>query len=101
MADISQINLDGTSYLIKDEQARTTATAAQSTANSAQSTATTANSTANTAKSTADTAKTTADSALSKANKNSTDISNLKALSIYNVEYVSSSSTLKFTKQGV
>ena len=101
MADISQINLDGTNYLIKDEQARTTATTAQNTATTAQNTANSAKTAATTAQTTANTAKSTADSALSKANANSTSISKLKALSIYNVEYISSSYTLKFTKQGV
>ena len=40
MADISNINLNGTSYTIKDSTARATASAAQSTAAGAQSTAT-------------------------------------------------------------
>lgn len=40
MADISNINLNGTSYTIKDSTARATASAAQSTATKAQSTAT-------------------------------------------------------------
>lgn len=101
MADISQIILDGTSYLIKDEQARTTAATAQSTATAAQSTANSAKSTATSASSTANTAKSTADNALLKANTNASNISKLKALSIYNVEYISTNSTLKFTKQGV
>ena len=40
MADISNINLNGTSYTIKDSTARATASTAQSTATKAQSTAT-------------------------------------------------------------
>lgn len=40
MADISNINLNGTSYTIKDSTARTTASAAQSTATQAKQTAT-------------------------------------------------------------
>lgn len=46
MADISNININGTSYTIKDSTARTTASAAQSTASAAQSTATQAQTTA-------------------------------------------------------
>ena len=53
MADISNINLNGTSYTIKDSTARSTASAAQSTATKAQSTATQAQSTATQAQSTA------------------------------------------------
>ena len=40
MADISNINLNGTSYTIKDSTARATASAAQSTATQAQKSAT-------------------------------------------------------------
>lgn len=39
MADISNINLNGTSYTIKDSTARATASAAQSTATQAQKSA--------------------------------------------------------------
>lgn len=77
MADITQINLNGTAYDIADTTARTTAESAKTTATSAQSTA-------NTAKTTADSAKTTADLALDGA---------------YDIKY--SNKILTFTKKEV
>ena len=53
MANVSKFNLYGTTYDIKDANARSTATAAQSAASEAQSTASEAQSTANAAQSTA------------------------------------------------
>ena len=47
MADFSKINVNGTSYNVKDAAARETANTAKSTATAAQSTATAAQTTAN------------------------------------------------------
>ena len=58
MADIKQITVNGTTYTIKDDTARTAAAEASKAASAAQSTATQANNTANTANALANTAKT-------------------------------------------
>lgn len=58
MADIKQITVNGTTYTIKDDTARTAAAEASKAAGAAQSTATQANKTANTANALANTAKT-------------------------------------------
>lgn len=58
MADIKQITVNGTTYTIKDDTARTAAAEASKAASAAQSTATQANNTANTANNLANTANT-------------------------------------------
>lgn len=58
MADIRQITVNGTTYTIKDDTARTAAAEASKAASAAQSTATQANNTANTANALANTANT-------------------------------------------
>lgn len=58
MADIRQITVNGTTYTIKDDTARTAAAEASKAASAAQSTATQANNTANTANGLANTANT-------------------------------------------
>lgn len=63
MADIKQITVNGSTYTIKDDTARTAAAEASKAASAAQSTATQANNTANTANALANTANTNANTA--------------------------------------
>lgn len=105
MADISKINLNGTSYTIKDDTARTSASSAVSTANTAKSTADTAKTTADnasrtatTASQTATTAKSTADSALSKATQNETNINKILAAGGVSASYSAETETITFTE---
>lgn len=63
MADIKQITVNGVTYTIKDDTARTAASEAAETANTAQTTATQANNTANTANALANAANTNANTA--------------------------------------
>lgn len=69
MADIKQITVNGTTYTIKDDTARTAASEASETATAAQSTATQANNTANAANSLANTANNNANTANSNVTK--------------------------------
>ena len=63
MADIKQITVNGITYTIKDDTARTAAADASDAANAAQTTATQANNTANAANTLANTANTNANAA--------------------------------------
>lgn len=76
MADFKAITIDGTSYTVKDETARTQSSQAQSTANAAQ---------------------TAAGQALSKATTNENDITELANEGLA-VSYVSESESIQFTK---
>ena len=76
MADFKFIEIDGTSYSVKDETARTAAETAEQTANAAN---------------------TTAQSAMTKANANEQDIASLAAESL-TVSYVTDTETVKFAK---
>lgn len=80
MADIKQITVNGTTYTIKDDTARTAAAEASSTANAAQSTATQANNTANAANSLAKTANNNANN----ANSNVTELAGQSLKASYN-----------------
>lgn len=91
MANISKINLNGTSYTIKDDTARTSASNAVSTANTAKTTADNASKTATTAKS-------TADSALSKATQNETNINKILAGGSVSASYTEETETITFTE---
>ena len=90
MADFKAITVNGVSYTVKDEPARTAAQQANETANAAKTTAEQANTTAGQA-------NTTAQAAQNKANQNETDITNLAGDSL-NVSYVSESESIVFTK---
>ena len=63
MADIKQITVNGTTYTIKDDTARTAASEAAEAASAAQTLATQANNTANAANTLANTANTNANTA--------------------------------------
>ena len=76
MADFKAITIDGVSYTVKDETARTAAQQANTTA---------------------DQANTTAQAAQNKANQNETDITNLSADSLV-VSYVPASESIVFKK---
>ena len=90
MADFKQIEINGTSYTVKDETARTAAASATETANAAKAAAETATETANTA-------NTNASAALQKATTNETNIGNLAAESLV-ANYLSATETIQFTK---
>lgn len=77
MADVSKLNVNGTSYDIKDSTARTTANQAKTAADNAQSDA-------DAASSAASAAQTTATQALNKANANESAIADISAT--YNSE---------------
>lgn len=83
MADFKAITIDGTSYTVKDETARTQSSQAQSTASAAQAAA--------------ESAQSTAGQALSKANTNESDIDTLAGESL-DVSYVAESESIQFTK---
>lgn len=90
MADFKQIEINGTSYTVKDETARTAASAAAETANAANAAAETATTTANLA-------MTGAQTALEKATDNETNIGNLAAESLV-ANYLPQTETIQFTK---
>lgn len=69
MADIKQISVNGTTYTIKDDTARTAAADASDAASTAQTTATQANNTANAANTLANTANNNANTAITNINK--------------------------------
>lgn len=83
MADVAILNINGTSYNIKDTSARSAAAAAQSTADTAKSAAAAAQSTANSAQSAAEAAQTTANNALAGA---------------WNITYATNTETITFEK---
>ena len=76
MADFKQIEIDGTTYTVKDETARTAA---------------------ETARTAAETANTNAAAAVEKATTNETNISNLAAESLV-AKYLTKTETIQFTK---
>lgn len=88
--DFKSIIVNGETYNVKDETARTQSAQAQSTAEAAQTTA-------GQAQSTASAAQTTAGQALSKANTNESNITEIAGESLA-VSYVSESESIKFTK---
>ena len=90
MADVKQINLNGTAYTIQDPTARSTANNALSTANSAQTAAGQAKTAADDAQTAAGQAKTAADAAQGDAT--------LALSGAWNITYTSASMELKFTK---
>ena len=88
--DFKSIIVNGETYNVKDETARTQSSQAQSTASAAQTAA-------ESAQSTASAAQTTAGQALSKANTNESNITEIVDESL-SVSYVAESESIKFTK---
>lgn len=97
MADVKQINLNGTIYSIMDDTARTNASNALSKATSAETKAGQAQTAAETAQTTAESAKTTATSAQSTATT-ANKTANLALTGSWNITFTQASSELKFTK---
>lgn len=90
MADVKQINLNGTVYTIQDATARTNATNALSKATSAETKAGQAQTAAAGAQTAAEEAQSTAESA--------NETANLALTGAWNIAYTQASSELKFTK---
>lgn len=100
MADIANINLDGTTYTLKDATARTAAQQAQTAATEAASTASAAQDSATQAASDASKAKTDAKSALSASGTNTAAIATIKKKTFAKASYSGETLTLTNTLIG-
>lgn len=100
MADIAKINLDGTTYTLKDAAARTAAQQAQTTATSAASSASAANASAAQAATNAAQAQTDAKSALSASGTNTAAIATINGKKFAKASYTGETLTLTNTLIG-